>query len=158
MCADIYPQHHRQLFLDDGAIESMSGLQRVLHQRHLDQHRDGRGLERRAGPERALPRGGQRVGRTVDLVDIGLDHHRGVVHLGLEQLAGPLREPGERVVGKPRLAKDRETGRGELERQRVRERQHGGEDEEDEDESVSRGRCLPLLFRSGGVLLFGAVR
>ena len=32
MCADIHPQHHRQLFLDDGAIESMSGLQRVLHQ------------------------------------------------------------------------------------------------------------------------------
>jgi len=28
----IDPQRHRQLFLDDGAVESMSGLRRVLHQ------------------------------------------------------------------------------------------------------------------------------
>ena len=29
--APIQPQRHKQLFLDDGAIEAMSGLQRVLH-------------------------------------------------------------------------------------------------------------------------------
>ena len=28
----IHPRRHKQLFLDDGAIEAMSGLQRVLHQ------------------------------------------------------------------------------------------------------------------------------
>ena len=28
----IDPQRHRQLFLDDGAVESMSGLRRILHQ------------------------------------------------------------------------------------------------------------------------------
>ncbi len=32
MSAEIHPLRHRQLFLDDGAVESTSGLQRVLHQ------------------------------------------------------------------------------------------------------------------------------